>query len=200
MVGLAVQEAVDDSAKELTPTMKDLLADAAKRLTSQPRRAFMAKVSAELFGGNARRAESCFGWNRHTVELGLHERASGITCLDNFAARGNKKMEAKRPELERDIRALADPHSQADPQFRSALSYTRLSAASVRRALVEEKGWREEDLPAPRTMNSILNRLGYRLRSVAKTRPEKKQLTPRPSSPTCEPSMPKRTRTPRACA
>lgn len=184
MVGSAVQEVVGDPSEELTPTMKALLGDAAKKLTSQRRRAFMAKVAAKLFGGNARRAESCFGWNRHTVELGLREQASGIVCLDNFAARGNKKIEAKMPELERDIRALVEPHSQADPQFRSALSYTRLSAASVRRALVQEKGWREEDLPALRTMNSILNRLGYRLRSVAKTRPEKKRRTPKPSSPT----------------
>ena len=75
----------------------------------------MAKVTVELFGGNARRAESCFGWNRHPVELGLCEQASGITCLDNFAARGNKQIEAKMPGLEADIRALAEPHSQADP-------------------------------------------------------------------------------------
>ena len=144
----------------------------------------MANVTVEVLEGSSRRAESHFGWSRDTVELGLHERASGLVCVDNFQARGNKKTEAKRPELERDIRALADPHSQADPQFKSALAYTRLSAASVRRALVEEKGWREEDLPAPRTLNTILNRLGYRLRSVAKTRPEKKQNTPRRSSPT----------------
>ena len=70
----------------------------------------MANVAAELLGGSAWRAESQFGWNRHTVELGLRERASGIVCMDNFQARGNKKSEAKRPALERDIRALADPH------------------------------------------------------------------------------------------
>ena len=143
----------------------------------------MANVAAEMLGGSARRAESHFGWSRDTVELGLCERASGIVCLDNFGARGNKKAEAKMPELERDIRALAEPHSQSDPQFRSALFYTRLSAASVRRALVQEKNWQEEDLPAARTMNTILNRLGFRLRSVAKTRPEKKRATARPSSP-----------------
>ena len=102
----------------------------------------MANVAAELLGGSAWRAESQFGWNRHTVELGLRERTSGIVCMDNFQARGNKKSEAKRPALERDIRALADPHSQAEPQFKSTLSYTRLSAASVRRALIQEKGWR----------------------------------------------------------
>ena len=170
--------------QDLSPTVKALLGDAAKKLTGSRRRAFMANVTVELLGGSARRAQTRFGWNRHTVELGLHERASGIVCVDNFTARGNKKMEAKRPDLERDIRALADPHSQADPQFKSALSYTRLSAAAVRRALIQEKGWREEELPALRTLNSILNRLGYRLRSVAKTRPEKKQNTPRRSSPT----------------
>ena len=168
-----MQEAVGGTISELIPTRKAPLADAARQLTSQQRRAFMAKVAADLFGGNARRAGSCFGWNRHPVELGWREQASGIVCLDNFAARGNQKMEAKRPELERDIRALADSHSQADPQFRSLLAYTRLSAASVRRALIQEKGWREEELPAPRTMHTILNRLGYRLRSVARTQPRK---------------------------
>ena len=195
-----MQGATDDLSKELTPTMKGLLRDAARKLTGPPRRAFLANVAVELFGGNARRAERGFGWSRHTVALGLRERASGIVCVDNFAARGNKKAEAKRPELERDIRALAEPHSQADPPFRSALAYTRLSAAAVRRALVEEKGWREEDLPAPRTMNTLLNRLGFRLRSVAKTRPEKKRPPPRRSLPTCAASTPRRTPTPRRCA
>ena len=86
-----MQEAVGNVIQELTPTMKALLSDAASKLTSQRRRAFMANVTAELLSGNARRAERGFGWNRHTVELGLHERASGIVCLDNFQARGNKK-------------------------------------------------------------------------------------------------------------
>ena len=184
MLGWLVKEAGSTTVQALTPAIKALLCDAASKLTAHRRRAFMANVAVELLGGSARQARSHFGWNRDTVELGLRERASGIVCLDNFAARGNKKTEAKRPQLERDIRALADPHSQADPQFKSSLAYTRLSAASVRRALIQEKGWREEDLPAPRTMNSILNRLGYRLRSVAKTRPEKKQRPPRGSSPT----------------
>ena len=179
-----MNETVGSSPQELTPIVKALLGEAARKLTGYRRRAFMASVTVEMLGGSARRAESHFGWSRDAVELGLCERASGIVCVDNFQARGNKKMEVKMPELERDIRALADPHSQADPQFKSSLAYTRLSAAAVRRALIQEKDWREEDLPAARTMNTILNRLGYRLRSVAKTRPEKKQNTPRRSSPT----------------
>ena len=194
-----MQDATGSFKQELSPSVKALLGDAARKLTGSRRRAFMANVTVELLGGSAQRAKARFGWNRDTVELGLRERASGIVCVDNFAARGHKKSEAKRPDLERDIRALADPHSQADPPFKSALSYTRLSASSVRRALVEERGWREEDLPAPRTFNTILNRLGYRLRSVAKTKPEKKRSTPRPSSPTCAASTRRSTPIPRAC-
>ena len=141
-------------------------------------------VATALCQGSARAAEALFGWRRGTVAVGLEEARSGITRLGNFQARGGKKMEALRPQLEADIRALADPHSQADAHLKTALAYTRLSARSVRRALVAEKGWAEEELPAERTMTTILNRLGYRLRSVTKTRPEKKHPGARPSSPT----------------
>lgn len=97
-----MNEIAGSSLQELTPTVKALLSDAASKLTAERRRAFMARVAVELLGGSARRAESHFGWSRDTVELGLHERASGIVCLDNFQARGNHKSESKRPELERD--------------------------------------------------------------------------------------------------
>ena len=52
---------------------------------------------------------------RHSVQLGLHERRTGITCVDNYRARGRKKTEVTQPQLEADIRALVDEHAQADP-------------------------------------------------------------------------------------
>jgi hypothetical protein len=58
------------------------------------------------------------------------------------------------------------------------------SAVPLRAALIAEKGWKEEQLPSMRTLGDVLNRLGYRLRAVAKTRPEKKRPKPTPSSPT----------------
>jgi hypothetical protein len=148
---------------------------AARLLTSEKRRAFQAECALLYCQGNARQAEAVFGWGRGTVALGLCEKRSGIACLGNFGARGGKKMEVLCPQMEADIRALADPHSQADPQLKTALAYTRLSGRAACAALVSEKGWREEDLPAVRTMSSILNRLGYRLRAVTKTRPEKNE-------------------------
>lgn len=184
----------------ISATTLALCQKAARLLTGAKRRAYQAECATALCQGSARAAEALFGWRRGTVALGLEEARSGITRLGNFQARGGKKMEALRPQLEADIRALADPHSQADAHLKTALAYTRLSARSVRRALVAEKGWAEEELPAERTMTTILNRLGYRLRSVTKTRPEKKHPGARPSSPTWPRGERPPTSIQRACA
>lgn len=169
---------------ELTPKVKALLREAGRRLTGPERRAFFAPVAEAFFAGSARQTESHLGWSRFTTEQGQQERQSGIICLGDFHARGNHPIEEKWPDLEADVRALADAHAQADPQLRTALAYTRLSAAALRHALIEQKGWRPEEVPAERTLRDVLNRLGYRLRAVAKTRPEKKRAGARPSLPT----------------
>ena len=187
-------------SKPLCAVTLALYQKAARLLTGAKRRAFQAECATSFCEGNARRTESIFGWRRDTVSLGLHEARSGIVCLGNFQARGGKKMEALHPQLEVDIRALADPHSQADAHLKTALAYTRLSAQAIRQALRTEKGWNEQDLPAERTMTTILNRLGYRLRAVTKTRPEKKRPKPRPSSPTSRCDGRRLTRTRSACA
>lgn len=178
---------ITDSAKanpELTPAIKTLLGEAGRLLTGHKRRAFLAQVTDALLNGSARRAESHFGWNRDTVLQGQKERQSGIVCLEDFHARGNHPIEDKWPDLERDVRALADTHSRADGQLRTTLAYTRLSAGALRRALIKEKGWSPAEVPAERTLRYLLNRLGYRLRAVAKSRPEKKRASVTPSSAT----------------
>jgi len=148
--------------------------DAARKLTGANRRAFEAQVTLDYLGGSVWKAERVFGWSHHTVALGLNELRTGITCMDNFSARGNRKTEAKSPELEADIRALAEPESQADPKFQSPFLYTRVTAKAVRNALIEQKGWTDEELPHVNTIGEILNRLGYKLRRVQKAKPLKK--------------------------
>ena len=39
-------------------------------------------------------------------------------------------------------------YSQADPKFQSTFAFTKISARAVREALKEEKGYRDEQLPA----------------------------------------------------
>jgi hypothetical protein len=41
-------------------------------------------------------------------------------------------------------------------------------------AALRAKGFRKKELPAPSTMATILNRLGFRLRKVLKAKPQKK--------------------------
>ena len=156
--------------KEVIASFKD----AARKLTGPKRRAFEAQVTLDYLDGNIWKAEKVFGWSHHTVELGLNELRTGITCMDHFSARGNRKTEAKSPELAADIRALAEPESQTDPKFQSPFLYTRMTAKAVRQSLIDEKGWTDGELPHVNTIGEILNRLGYKLRRVQKTKPVKK--------------------------
>jgi Rhodopirellula transposase DDE domain len=150
-----------------------LICSGARRLTGYQRRLFMAEVATELCGGNARQAERRFGWGRATVAKGLHESCSGVRCLENFAARGRTRSEEKNPQLAADMRAIVEPHTQADPELKSSRRYTNLSAAEVREALIA-KGYSKEELPSERTMRDILNRMNYRLKQIQKGKPLKK--------------------------
>src|SRR2546423_10404740 len=147
---------------------------AAKAVTGHKRRLFIADVTLRLCDGSARQSEERFGWGRATATKGLHERATGIHCLENYQARARKRSEERDPQLARDIAAMVEPHTQADPELKSGRRYTNLSAAEVRQALIVQKQYRAEDLPAERTMRDILNRMNYRLKRIQKAKPLKK--------------------------
>jgi hypothetical protein len=151
-----------------------LIAKAAKALTGYKRRLFIAEVTIALCDGNARRSEERFGWGRATAEKGLREQATGIRCLENFAARRCPTWEERHPQLAADLRAIVEPKTQADPELKSSRRYTNLSANEVREALLKEKGYRPEMVPAERTMRDILNRMNYRLKRIQKGKPLKK--------------------------
>ena len=151
----------------------DLIRSAARRLKGHERRLFLAEVATRLCEGSARKAERRFGWGRGTVDTGLHEAGGRIRCLENFAAKGRQRSEDRDPKLAADIRVIVEPHTQADPELKSARRYTNLSAAEVRQALLE-RGHAEEALPGVRTLRDILNRMNYRLKRIRKGKPLKK--------------------------
>jgi hypothetical protein len=150
-----------------------LLQQGAKRLQGHERRLFMAEVTLKLCDGNTRQAERRFGWGRETVAKGIQELQQGVRCLENFSARGRPRVEDKTPQLAQDIRAIVEPHTQADPELKSERRYSNLSAAEVLEAL-QTKGYAQEQLPSERTMRDILNRLNYRLKRIQKGKPLKK--------------------------
>lgn len=159
------------------PPPSDQIADirlAASKMTGATRRAFEAEMTVKYCGGNARLAEKVFGWGRHTVELGLAERRTGLLCLGAQSAfSGRQRWEDEHPHVAEALRQLADAHAQQDPTFRTPLAYMRLTAKGALAAL-RDQGYGEDHLPSPSTMAEVLNRMGFRLRKVVKAKPQKK--------------------------
>lgn len=169
---------------ELTESVRDTIRSAAQKLTGFRRRQFQAEMTIKYCRGNPRCAERVFGWGRDAVNTGLNELRTGIRCVENYSTRGRPRSEEKSPQLAQEIHALVEPKTQADPKFQTPLAYTRITARAVRERLVAIAAGGARHVPAERTVYDILNRLGYRLRRVQKTKPQKKSPKPTPFSRT----------------
>jgi hypothetical protein len=158
---------------EIIKTISFLIA----RIPWPSRRQAMAEVTVRLLDSKPRVAEDIFGWGRSTVKLGMNELRTGIVCLNDISKRRKPKTEEKYPEMITDIHNILEPESHADPQLRTTLPYTNMTASAVRKALLEG-GWSKDKVPSVRTMSDILFRQGYRLRTVVKTKVQKKTSGP----------------------
>ena len=94
---------------------------------------------------------------RYRVRKGLHELHSGITCLDNFSARGRKPIEVRLPGLLDDIRDLVHDQLRTDPTFQTTRLYCRVSAAEVRSQLINRKGYPANQVPSIQTITTKLH-------------------------------------------
>lgn len=117
--------------------------ETAFQLKGAAKRKFMAQTVVKLGFGGQRLAQKELGWNRDTIRKGIKELTSGITCVDNYSAKGRYKAEEHLTTLLEDIKNLVDCQSQTDPSFKSRRLYTRLSAAEVRKQLIEKYGYSE---------------------------------------------------------
>jgi transposase len=166
---------------ELTPPVRDLITATADSFVGAARRRYIAQTVTRL-DLSQRRAQRLFGWGRDTIRKALHEHRSGFTCTAT-AGRGRKPAEHHLPRLLDDIRAVVADHVQADPTLQTTRVYCRLTAAEVHRQLIDRYGYTADQLPCAKTIGVKLNALGFRLRKVAKCRPQKKYRRPTPSSP-----------------
>jgi hypothetical protein len=158
---------------ELSPPVCTLIRQTADTFAGAERRRFMARTLEQL-NLSQRQAQRYFGWGRDTLRKAQHEARSGITCCDATSARGRKPVEYHWPHLLDDIRTIAQDHCQTDPTFQTTRLYCRLTAAEVRQQLIDRQGYPPEALPSRQTIGVKLNALGFRLRKVAKCRPQKK--------------------------
>ena len=168
------QSGAGQIAQQISPQQIADLRLAATQMSGAKRRAFQAEMVEQYCAGNPRQAERIFGWSRETVEVGVAERRTGVTCIGGQAAfSGRKRWEDQHPQAAAALRALAEAQAQQDPTFRTPLAYTRLTAKAAVAAL-RAQGFSRKEIPAPSTMATILNRLGFRLRKVLKAKPQKK--------------------------
>jgi len=159
---------------ELTDDLKALFIETAEQLQGWARRTFMAKVVNLLGKGGQRQVVAELGWCRDTIRKGQEELDGNFCYIDRFSERGRKPAEEHLPNLLDDIKDIVDGQSQTDPTFKTTRLYTRLSAVEVRKQLIEQKGYSDDELPTEETIRVKLNQLGYRLRNVQKSRPQKK--------------------------
>jgi hypothetical protein len=166
------------------PDLKTIntIKDAACKLKGAARRAFQAQVVLDHCNGNTSQAKTLFGWDQPTTQKALRERETGEIIPDE-PRKGRTSFSEKLPNLQTDIRSLVDPNSQTHPTFENTFRYTRMTAKAVLEALVREKGYKKEELPALSTMRELLGKMGYRLRRVQKTKPQKKFRKRTRSSP-----------------
>lgn len=167
----------------VTEELVESLCSAAKKLTGFERRQFQAEMATRYCGGSARRAEAIFGWCRSGVATGLNEMRTGIRCVECFSRRGRKKTEDKVPQIKTEIQKIVEPQAQADPKFQTTRAYTRVTAKAVRDQLLEHKTLQDK-VPGRQAIGTILNRMGYSLKRVRKTRSEKRFPKQTPSSAT----------------
>jgi len=64
----------------------------------------------------------------------------------------DETMFAELTELVREIHALVDSHSQADPKFKTPLAYTRMTAKAVREQLMANTATKDQHVPAERSL------------------------------------------------
>ena len=149
--------------------------DAARKLTGPKRRAFQAQVTLDYLGGSVWKAERVFGWSHHTVTLGLERTANrdhlpwAIFPLGAITRR-KRNGRSWKPTSGR----WRIPKAKRIRSFSRTFLYTRMTAKAMRQALIDQKGWTDEELPHVNTIGEILNRLGYKMRRVQKTKPLKK--------------------------
>jgi len=99
----------------------------------------------------------------------------GKACVvwRTFERGADRRLEEKNPQLAQDIRAIVEPHTQADPELKSARRYCNRSASDVLEAL-QKKGYAQEICPANGRCVTFSKRMNYRLKRIRKGKPLKK--------------------------
>jgi hypothetical protein len=150
---------------------KKYLSKTIEMISGTEKRLILGAMADEYgIGGQSAIAKE-FNVGRNTIRKGAVENRTGNRYEDKFNERGRKSTEEKLPNLIRDIRAIVEPSCQTEPKFKNTRLYTRLTVPTIRKLLITEKNYKDDELPTNATLNTIVNKCGYILRKVQKTKP-----------------------------
>ncbi len=169
---------------ELRAEVKELLIETAKDLKGSMRRLFMARTVRALGEGGQRLAERELGWNRGTI--GPRSTRTGTRDYLHQCIRITRpQTESKSTSPTYSAISLPSWTGRVKPTHNARTNrlYTRLTATEVRRQLIGTFGYRDDELPTAETSATKLNELGYALKKVAKSQPQKNCPKPMPSLP-----------------
>ncbi|KYH33976.1 rhodopirellula transposase [Clostridium tepidiprofundi DSM 19306] len=159
---------------ELFGKCKYILVESINKLKGSDKRKALAQTAKEIGKGGQSIVASQFKVSRDTIRKGTYELESGFKIVDAHNAKGRKKIEGKMPKLMDDIKDTVDSQSQTDPNFKTTRLFTRLTVKEIRKQLILQNRYTDEELPSNQMLNNKVNQLGYTLKKVQKVKPIKK--------------------------
>lgn len=147
---------------------------AVNKLKGPDRRIILAEITEKYGYGGKSFVAKTFNAGRDTIRKGSKELKENKPIEDANNKKGRQSTLKKLPNIETDIREIAESQSQIDPKFQSERLYTKLTIKEIKKQLIEKKGYTDKELPTNQTLNTIVNKMGFKLRKIQKTRPKDK--------------------------
>ncbi|SEK70808.1 hypothetical protein [Paenibacillus sp. OK003] len=124
----------------------------------------LTKLTKEVGRGESMLVARTFQVSQNTIAKGMREVETGVEITDQFHERGRLWAGEKLPGLLKDIQAIADGQCQTNPSFKTEKLYMRLTVREIRKQLIWEKGYTDEELPTFQTIHTKVNGFGYTLK------------------------------------
>ena len=134
------------------------LVETADSFHGAQRRRFIAQT-VEALDLSQRQAALLLGWARGRRVRGkaLMNSTPGSPAWTTSQLGGVSLSKPHPPHLLDDIPALVHDQLQTDPTFQTTRLYCRVSAAEVRKQLIDRKGYPENQMPSIQTITTKLN-------------------------------------------
>ncbi|MCL1914560.1 MAG: hypothetical protein FWG10_11980 [Eubacteriaceae bacterium] len=160
---------------QLLSACKHILVDMLKELFSlvpnEVERIWLGRMANAVDHGGQALVSRLFPRSKEFVAKGQKEAKAG-KASPIASGRGRKGIEAKHPNLVEDIHKLMKDKCSADPRLKGDWRYSGLTIREIRAELIGRFAY--TSLPGRSSLHKLVNRLGYRLKTVEKTKHPKR--------------------------